>query len=122
DFGKLAGLKDLESPPPAPPGLQLATPAGDVSYLADADFHAPNDLAVAADGRVFFTDPGHYPPPDDLIGRVLIYERDGTVSVFASGFWFCNGIVFDRDGEVVVVERQGLQRVFPDAPPEWVVE
>jgi gluconolactonase len=122
DFSKLPVFNDLVSPPPATPGLQLATAAGDVSYLADANFHAPNDLAVAPDGRVFFTDPGHYPPPDDAIGRVLIYERDGTVSVFAEGFWFCNGIAFDRDGEIVVVERQGMQRVFADASREWVVE
>ena len=43
---------------------------------ATTDLHGPNDLAVATDGDVYFTDPGHYPPPDNCIGRVMIYERD----------------------------------------------
>ena len=35
---------------------------------------------------------------------------------------YCNGIAFEPDGTVVVVERRGLQRVFPDGEREWVVE
>ena len=108
---------------PATPGLQLARPDGTVTYLADDGFHGPNDLAVAADGDVYFTDPGHYPPPDDeLVGRVMVYERDGTVRTFADGFYYCNGIAFEPDGTVVVVERAGLQRVHPDGSREWVIE
>jgi sugar lactone lactonase YvrE len=52
----------------------------------------------------------------------MCLERDGTVSVFADGFDFCNGIAFDCAGEVVVVEDLGLQRVFADGSREWVVE
>jgi gluconolactonase len=124
DFARLgiAMLADFEGAPPVTPGLQLARPNGDVTYLASDDLHAPNDVAVADDGRVYFTDPGHYPPPHDAFGRIMIYERDGTVATFATSFWFCNGIAFDRDGHVVVVERQGLQRVFPDGTREWVIE
>jgi gluconolactonase len=117
------GLYD-DPPPyrPVTPGLQLAAPDGSVRYLADGAFNAPNDLAVAPDGRVLFTDPGHFPPADPPIGRVLRLETDGSVSVFADGFNFCNGIAFDRDGEVVVVEDHGLQRVFADGTRDWVVE
>jgi gluconolactonase len=114
-----------EEPPVArhtTPGLQRVAPDGSVSYLADDGFHAPNDLAVAGDGSLFFTDPGHYPPPDPPIGRVMVLRPDGSVEELARDFWFCNGIAFERDGSVVVVERAGLQRVHADGSREWVVE
>jgi gluconolactonase len=52
----------------------------------------------------------------------MVLARDGSVSEYARGFQYCNGIVFDLDGHVVVVERTGLQRVFADGTREWVVE
>jgi gluconolactonase len=107
---------------PAAPGLQRASPDGTIEYLASAGLQAPNDLVVTPDGRVLFTDPPHYPPTADGLGRVMVYERDGSLHPYAEGFWYCNGIALDRDGHVVVVERQGLQRVFPDGSREWVVE
>jgi gluconolactonase len=108
---------------PTTPGLQRARPDGTVEYLADRGFHGPNDLAVTENGDVYFTDPGHYPPPaDELVGRVYVYDRAGAVRVFADGFFYCNGIAFEPDGTVVVVERRGLQRVFPDGSREWVIE
>jgi gluconolactonase len=62
DFSKLPIAADYPYRP-ATPGLQLAAIEGEVSYLADSGFQAPNDLVVAADGTVYFTDPPHYPPP-----------------------------------------------------------
>jgi gluconolactonase len=112
-------------PPPfraATPGLQLATAGGTVTYLADTGFRSPNDLAVSPDGAVYFTDPPHYPPPDDGAGRVMRYDRDGSVSTYASGFRYCNGIAFEPNGTMVVVERQGLQRVHADGSRDWVIE
>ena len=123
DFSKLPGpFGELPASPRVTPGLQLAMPDGTVSYLADDNLHGPNDLAVAPDGAVYFTDPGHYPPPDECIGRVLVYERDGSVHEYARDFFYCNGIAFEPDGTVVVVERVGLQRAFPDGTKEWVIE
>jgi gluconolactonase len=125
DFTMLAGIFDAEAATsePTTPGLQLARPDGAVTYLAVDGFHAPNDLAVAANGDVFFTDPGHYPPPEtELVGRELVYERDRSVRTLADGFYFCNGIAFEPDGTLVVVERTGLQRVHPDGSREWVIE
>ena len=124
DFSAFPIWGDREPPSPrhAVPGLQRVAPDGSVSYLADGGFHAPNDLAVAADGSVYFTDPGHYPPPKPPIGRVMILRPDGSVEEFARDFWFCNGIAFDRDGSVVVVEKRGLQRVHPGGEREWVIE
>lgn len=122
DLASLGLRDDLAPLRPATPGLQHVTTDGAVRYLADVGFHAPNDLVVLPDGDVLFTDPGRFPPEGDGIGRIMRYARDGTVSVFADGFWFCNGIGLDRDGEVVVVEREGLLRVFADGSREWIVE
>lgn len=107
---------------PMTPGLQLVTPDGAVIALLEDGFHAPNDLCVAADGTVYFTDPGHYPPPEPNFGRVFAFERDGTARVVADGFVYCNGIAVDRNGDLVVVEGRGLQRLLPDGSREWVIE
>jgi gluconolactonase len=123
DFSKMGLFK--EPPPfrPGTPGLQLASADGSrVTYLANDGFHAPNDLAIGADGDIYFTDPGHYPPATEDGGRVVVYGRDGAVRTYATGFYFCNGIAFDPDGVMVVVERQGLQRVHPDGSRDWLVE
>src|SRR5262245_51723457 len=42
---------------PGPPGLQRVAPDGRVSVLAHEGLQAPNDLVVAADGTIYFTDP-----------------------------------------------------------------
>ena len=128
DFSKLPGV--FATFPPAvmtAPALQLVAPDGAVTTLADSctdtgtPLRGPNDLAVTAGGAVYFTDPGHFPPTEDALGRVLVFERDGRVSTFADGFYYCNGIAFEPDGTVVVVERRGLQRVFPGGEREWLV-
>jgi gluconolactonase len=106
----------------ATPGLQLVSPDGAVSYLADVGFQAPNDLVVAPDGTVYFTDPPPFPPSGDPVGRVWTYELDGNVRVVAGGFAYCNGIGFDRERNLVLIEGQGLQRLLPDGTREWVVE
>jgi len=125
DFSQLPiGLfGDLPESPKVTPGLQLADPDGNVTYLAEHGLNGPNDIAISADGEVYFTDPGHYPPPDgELVGRVMVYGRDGSLRVFADGFQYCNGIAFEPGGSLVVVERRGLQRVHPDGSREWVIE
>lgn len=122
DFSKLGLFAEPPDYRPTTPGLQHARVDGTVTYLADAGFLAPNDLAVHADGRVFFTDPPHHPPPAEPVGRVMVLERDGTVSTFADQFQYCNGIAFTPDGVVVVVEGRGLQAVHDDGTREWVIE
>jgi gluconolactonase len=125
DFSQLPGglFGDLPRSPTMTPGLQLARPAGTVIYLAEQGLNGPNDIAIAADGDVYFTDPGPYPPPaDDLVGRVMVYGRDGSLRTFADRFQYCNGIAFEPGGSLVVVERRGLQRVRPDGSREWVIE
>ncbi len=124
DFSALPGVFATMPPcVPAVPGLQLFDiTTGTVMYLSDTGYLGPNDLAISSDGDVYFTDPGHYPPSADDRGRVVVYDRDGSVTTFAGGFNYCNGIAFEPDGAVVVVERRGLQRVHPDGSREWVIE
>jgi gluconolactonase len=127
DLSFLPGMEDVPFRE-GPPALQRARPDGGVEVLAAFDhegepLHGPNDLVVAADGTVYFTDPGHYPPPRSGFGRVFTYSPDGTVRLVAGGFDYCNGIALDPDGmTLVVVEGRGLQRVHPDGSREWVVE
>jgi gluconolactonase len=123
DFAKM-GVSAFGDAPyqPVTPGLQLVSPAGEVSYLADAGFQAPNDLVVASDGTVYFTDPPPYPPPAERVGRVWAYEIDGTLRVVAGDFAYCNGIALDLERNVVVVEQRGLLRLLPDGSREWVAE
>lgn len=122
DFSRLGLFAEPPAFRRATPGLQLARPDGTVVYLADDGFLAPNDLAVSADGRVFFTDPPHHPPPPEPVGRIMVLERDGIVSTFADGFHYCNGIAFTPEGMVVVVEGRGLQAVADDGTREWTIE
>lgn len=122
DLGETGVIPD---PPPvrrATPGLQRVRPSGTVEYLAADGFRAPNDLAVAGDGTVYFTDPGRFPPPDPPVGRVMALETDGSVRTVADGFWFCNGIAVLPDGALVLVERTGLLRLHPDGTRTWVVK
>lgn len=107
----------------ATPGLQRILPDGSVEYLCDEGFRAPNDLAVAADGTIYFTDPGHFPPPEPTVGRVLAYRTGGGVRTVSEPFWYCNGIAVEADGSLVVIEQTGLLRLSADGSErEWVNE
>ena len=83
---------------------------------------APNDLVVAADGTVWFTDPPHFPPPDEPVGRVHTMVPSGTTCIAATGFKYCNGIALDPDGTPVIIEARGLLRLQPDGTRAWIVE
>ncbi len=124
-----------EEPPPyrpVTPGIQRVDAAGAGAYVATSDpagapFLAPNDLVVAADGTLWFTDPPHFPPPAEPVGRVHTMTPDGATRVVADGFAYCNGIALDPAGTPLVIEGPGLLRLVPDGPDgglrkEWLVE
>ena len=85
---------------PGPPGLQRVAPDGSVSVLAQEGLQAPNDLIVAPDGTIYFTDP---PPHGGMRspggeGRFWSYARSGELRLLASGFKYDNGVaLFYRD-------------------------
>ena len=122
-FAEVLGLRERSIPPYAPttPGLQRVHPSGAVSYLVDAGMRAPNDLVVAADGTIFFTDPGHHPIPDPPVGRLLAYRAGDGLSTVADGFAYDNGVAIAPDGRLLVVEGDGLMWVERDGRREWFV-
>jgi gluconolactonase len=105
DFAAIGLFEDPPVCAPAQPGLQRVGPGGQVEHLTPDVLQAPNDLVVARDGTVLFTDPPAWPLPDDARGRVWAYARDGSLSLLADGFWYPNGIGIERDGTVIVVEN-----------------
>lgn len=78
--------------------------------------NSPNDVVVACDGAVWFTDPaygalqGFRPAP--ALGE-HVYRHDpatGDLDVVATGFDKPNGLVFAPDGDVLYVGDSGADR------------
>jgi gluconolactonase len=131
DFSKFAGALGIDasklSYSPATPGLQRVRPNGDVSYLADQGFQAPNDLIVASDGTLYFTDPpqlaNHDLASGGATGRFWEYTAKGSLRCIAEGFQYCNGVALSPSGRLVIVEKQGLLWIDPrDGAQEWFVQ
>jgi gluconolactonase len=123
-FGDVLDLPPGGAPKhePVTPGIQRVTPDGNVSYVADQGFNGPNDLVVAPDGTLYFTDPGKHGASDTPIGRVFAVPPGGQPREIAGGFEYDNGIALSPDGRILVVEAQGLMWVGPDGDKEWLVE
>jgi gluconolactonase len=129
DFEAVGMFTDPPPYRPAPPGLQRATPDGAVAYLVSDGLRSPNDLVVASDGTVYFTDPPPWPLPSEALGRVWAFRRDGTLDLVADGLWYPNGIGIEPDGSLVFVENGlmgqphfGLVRVQPDGTLDRFVD
>jgi gluconolactonase len=88
---------------PAAPGLQRL---GDgVEDVLTEGCDAPNDLTLAPDGRIWFTDPPS--PFDDRPGRVCAYDpRTGELSVLLDGLQYPNGLAFGPDGAFYLAETR----------------
>jgi sugar lactone lactonase YvrE len=94
--------------PPASPGLtgQYAqnTRLSPVQKLPLGDGHKPEDVALDADGKIYagFED-----------GRIVVLQSDGTQPrVFAETHGRPLGLVFDRDGNLIVADAiKGLLSV-----------
>jgi gluconolactonase len=129
DFSKFAAMMNLDpaklSYTPGTPGLQRMLPDGRVSYLASTGLSAPNDLIVAKDGTVYFTDP----PPHGGVGatgkpgRVFAWTRSGELKLIARDFQYCNGIALSPEERLLIVEGNGLLWIDPrSGEREWFVE
>jgi gluconolactonase len=105
---------DIDAPPmrPRTPGLVRTLPDGSSEYLTEEPMQAPNDVVVASDGTVLFTDPGPYRPRTGHSARLVAYTPGGATLIVADGLDYLNGIAFDLDDEtLVVVESEGLMRM-----------
>lgn len=70
----------------------------------------PNDLAFDAAGNLLFTCPND--GRSEASGYVCCLDPEGRLTRIASGMYFCNGLAFAADGDLVVAEtyRQRLWR------------
>jgi gluconolactonase len=129
DFRKFADMMKLDAASidyiPGTPGLQRMRPDGQLSYLVDTGLSAPNDLIVARDGTLYFTDP----PPHGGVGaqgkpgRVFAWTRGGELKLIARDFQYCNGIALSPEERLLIVEGNGLLWIDPaSGARDWFVE
>ncbi len=82
-------------------------------------FNSPNDLALAADGSIYFTDPSFQrdaAPGGQDKTNVYRVSADGTVTVVDSSMSNPNGISLSPAGDVLYVAgggEQGVLRAYP---------
>jgi gluconolactonase len=89
--------------------------------VVDAGLNAPNDLAVAADGTLYLTDPGNPFLQTRLPARVVALSPNGRMRTLAEDFAYCNGIA-TGDGELFVTDHGGVIRIGFDGAREWAVK
>jgi len=106
-------------------GLMSISPNGKASVLATeaggVPFHCTNDLDVAADGTIYFTDASYKFPltqlKADLLehqpnGRFLAYDpRTKQTRVLLNDLYFANGVAVSPDQSFVLVNDTGQYRV-----------
>jgi sugar lactone lactonase YvrE len=101
-------------------GLVYVSLDGKASYILEQGVNAPNDLTVDGGGDLVFTDPGnpfHNPRPEP---RLMRFSREGSLSVIADGFDYCNGIFAEGDS-LLVTDHGGVLRFAADGSREWVI-
>jgi sugar lactone lactonase YvrE len=107
-------------------GLLRISPAGEVSVLADREGSLPfaftDDVSVAPDGMVYFTDAsdrfgvGNY--RDDILehggrGRLLSFDpRTSRTATLLAGLQFANGVAVSGDGTYLVLAETGSHRLL----------
>ncbi len=106
-------------------GLLSITPDARITILTtgaqERPFRCPNDLDIAADGTIYFTDASDKFPLTvykyDLVehrpnGRLLAYDpATKTTRVVLDGLYFANGVAVSPDQTFVLVVETGLYRV-----------
>lgn len=107
-------------------GLLSITPDGDITVLtSEADgipFRFTDDVDIAADGRIYFTDASsRFHQPDyklDLLemrphGRLLRYSpKTGKTEVLLGDMHFANGVAVAPDGHSVLVNETWKYRIL----------
>ena len=102
-------------------GLQRVSAQGEVTTVAAAHdgvpFRFTDDVAVAPDGTVYFTDASSRFGPDqfreDILehgghGRLLSFDpRSGRTGLLLSGLQFANGVAVSGDGSYLLVAETG---------------
>jgi gluconolactonase len=110
------------------PSIQRVAPGGEVEIVAaDAGgdpLVAPNDLSFGPDGRLYFTDPGHWDTENPSPGRIGVIGEWGRAELLHdAGESYPNGIVAEPDGSIVWVESytRRVRRRRPDGSVDLLV-
>jgi gluconolactonase len=92
-----------------------------VDRLGGQKLNSPNDVVVAKDGAIWFTDPTYGIDSDyegaiatSEIGKSQLYRIDpasGAVALVASDFCQPNGLAFSPDGAILYVSDTGVTHV-----------
>ncbi|SOB76886.1 Sugar lactone lactonase YvrE [Marinobacter sp. LV10R510-11A] len=107
-------------------GLLSITPDGDITVLASGaegtPFRFTDDVDIAADGRIYFTDASsRFYQPDyqlDLLemrphGRFLRYSpKTGETEVLLGDMHFANGVAVAPDGDFVLINETWKYRIM----------
>jgi sugar lactone lactonase YvrE len=107
-------------------GLLSIAPDGEIRRLArgmeDRPFRLTNDVDVAPDGRIYFTEASNRFTLADYVldllehqpnGRVLSYDpRSDEVEAVLWPLYFANGVAVSRDGSFLLVAETGRYRVM----------
>jgi sugar lactone lactonase YvrE len=106
-------------------GLLAVDPSGEVRSLAKeaagVPFRFTNDLDVAGDGTIYFSDAssrfGIADYLKDLLearphGRLLSYGNDGVAHVLLGGLIFANGVALSQGGDFVLVVETYRYRIL----------
>ncbi len=106
----------------------LASPSQDFTVLADnyrgKRFNSPNDLVVAADGSVLFTDPSYglhqrqdSPLKELAFNGVYRIAPGGQVQLLSKDYLQPNGIGLSPDGKILYVADSDRRRLTLTATP-----
>jgi len=107
-------------------GLLSISPAGEITVLAreaeGTPFRFTDDVDIADDGRIYFTDASsRFEQPDYLLdllemrphGRLLRYSRKaGKAEVLLGNLHFANGVAVSPDGDSVLVNETWKYRIL----------
>ncbi|HEU4710611.1 MAG TPA: SMP-30/gluconolactonase/LRE family protein [Pyrinomonadaceae bacterium] len=121
-------------------GLVSINPAGEVKVLATeadgAKFGCLNDLDVAADGTIYFTEASSKYPMSQFATDILEHQPNGRLMAFnpqqmqkprtlLRGLYFANGVAVSPDQTFVLVAETGkyrIQRLWLKDPKEGMVD
>jgi len=106
-------------------GLLSVAADGEVQVrLGEVDgvpLHFSNDLDIAADGRIYFTDSSRFSQPQYMLdafearahGRLIRYDPiTDQATVLLDGLYFANGVALNRDDDFVLVNETWRYRTL----------
>lgn len=106
-------------------GLLSVSPTGEIKVLAtEADgkkFGCLNDLDIAADGTIYFTEASYKYPMSQFTSDILEHQPNGRLMSFdpqtqtprtlLKGLYFANGVAVSPDQSFVLVAETGKYRI-----------